>query len=779
MTRRRELFAFAATLGGLVVGFFHESLLGGRVLSPGDVVYVQASFAGLKPPDYEPANRLLMDPVLQFQPWLEFNRAELRAGRLPLWNPFVGCGAPHLANGQSAVFDPFHAIAYFGTLPQALATMAAARLWVAGLGMFLLAHTWGLGAWGRWFAGLTFPFCGFLVAWLLYPVANVAIWMPWVVLATEGVLARPSRGRVAGLAVATACLLLGGHIQTAAHVLLACAGYVAWRRVTSRLGPPLPSRRVVTWIAGVALGVGLAAIQVVPLGFYLSRSPVWGDRLVEKEAFGSLGRPRFLEAVCTALPYAYGSQRRGHPHLAPALGVQNLNESAGGFAGLATLIWLAPLGWSGRRASPRAGFLGGLALVGAAGAFGIPPIANGLRAVPVMDVIDHRRLTLWVGFGLVLLGGVGLDRLAESRPSRRWQLWGACWAAGAFVLLGGALAVARAGPRLLPRALEHYARSAASRPGSDPDLPRRRAERQVHNVVTYLPRYYALAAGQAIVLAGLLATLRRGRCRPGRIRVGLLLLTLTDLLAFGYGLNPAIPPADDRPEVELVARLRRDVPPPARLLAIGDELPPNLFMRYGLIDCRNYDSIEATRSLDWLDPLYEPEPGRPSRTSRRTVTWAGVVRALERLRRAGVAAVVADEPPPEGVFRRVERVGRAWVAWPGGAAEVPAGPHPGEIRIDAASAGDDRRVVVPVTFDPGWAASVDGRVAVVEPDPDGGAFLAVRLPPGTHRLTLRYDPPEVRASIATSGLSLAVVVALGLSAVATRSHAGKNRPRSW
>ena len=33
----------------------------------------------------------------------------LRSGRLPLWNPMAGCGAPHLANGQSAVFDPFHA----------------------------------------------------------------------------------------------------------------------------------------------------------------------------------------------------------------------------------------------------------------------------------------------------------------------------------------------------------------------------------------------------------------------------------------------------------------------------------------------------------------------------------------------------------------------------------------------------------------------------------------------------------------------------------------------
>ena len=75
---------------------------------------------GRRGPAYEPANRLLIDPVLQFQPWLEFNRAMLRSGRLPTWNPMAGCGAPHLANGQSAVFDPFHLIAYLGELPDAL-----------------------------------------------------------------------------------------------------------------------------------------------------------------------------------------------------------------------------------------------------------------------------------------------------------------------------------------------------------------------------------------------------------------------------------------------------------------------------------------------------------------------------------------------------------------------------------------------------------------------------------------------------------------------------------
>ena len=134
MSRRRELYTFMACLALIVGGFFAESLVGGKVLSPADVLFASASFRDVRGSDYVPANRLLIDPVLQFQPWLEFNRTMLRSGRLPLWNSSSGCGAPHLANGQAAVFDPFNAIAYLGRLPEAHGWMAAARLWFARRG---------------------------------------------------------------------------------------------------------------------------------------------------------------------------------------------------------------------------------------------------------------------------------------------------------------------------------------------------------------------------------------------------------------------------------------------------------------------------------------------------------------------------------------------------------------------------------------------------------------------------------------------------------------------
>ena len=781
---RRESLLFAAALAALIAGVFHASLFGGKVLSPGDVVFANASFADSKPPGFEPANRLLMDPVLQFGPWLEFTRAAMRAGHLPLWNPLVGCGAPHLANGQSAVFDPFHLIAYLGTLPEAIAWMAAARLWVAGLGMFTLSWSWGTSRRGRWLSGLSYPFCGFLMVWLMYPVTSVAVWMPWLFLATDRAL-DGRRFAVSGLALAVGFVMLGGHVQTSAHVLLAAGLYAAWRVLTSSvtvsrvprvvLDQCSPDRRehwssttsgTRRWVLGISVGLSLASIEILPLAAYLSRSPVWSDRAVEKLPILKITRPRILDAATTALPYLYGSQRRGHPNLAKALGVHNLNESAGGFAGLATLIWLAPAAWLMRKTNRRVPFLAGLGVFGAMGAFGVFPVANLLRAIPVLDVADNRRLTLWVAFALTALAGAGIDAVPLLSRSRGWVVWSRSWVALAALLVLAAIVVATNGPAIRRKAIEHYARAAASEPGSDPANFRERAERQARLATEFPPRYYGMAAAHLLLLAAMAEGARRATTQASvnRLQIGLITLVLVDLLAFGYDLNPAIPPADDRPDSEVIAYLRREVPPPLRVLAVGAELPPNILMRYGLADVRNYDSIELSRSLAWFDSLYDAEPDRPgTRTSRRTIRWANVERSIERLQLAGVGAIVGASPPPEGVFRRVDRVGRVWIARLDSRAPQTMREGAGQIRVDLR--GDRGQVGwVAETFDPGWKAEVDGRPIATYPHL--GVFLAARVPAGSSRLVFRYDPPEVRIAAWLSLLSLGLI---GLIAVVERT----------
>ncbi len=746
LSPRRELLAFAATLAVVVGSFFAESLVGGRILSSADVLYATRAFQDVRGPAYEPANRLLMDPVLQFQPWIEFNRALIRSGRLPLWNPLSGCGAPHLANGQSAVFDPFQVIAYLGSLPDAYGWMAASRLWFAGLGMFLLARAWGFGAWGRWFSGLAFPFCGFLVVWLLYPVTNVAVWMPWVFLATERVWERPGLRSIGWLALAVGGTLLGGHVQTSAHVLLAVGLYSVAKAFTLRKRGLTP---LLAWSLGVGLGLAIGAVEVIPLGSYLARSPVWGDRELDRKPPWVLSRPRVLDSACIALPSLYGSQRRGQPNLAKALGVHNLNESAGGFAGLATLIWLAPLAWSARRVQPRVTFLTALVVCGFLGAFRLPPVDNILRGLPVLGVTDNRRLGLWVAFGLVALGGIGIDRLANVRESRSWGRWGLVWIVGAVVLLIGAVGVTRFAPQIRAKALAHYATASEATPGADPEVFQARAERQAREALEFVPRYLALASLQGFALAGLLWGVRRGRIGDDVARAVLLGLTLIDLISFGYGLNPAIDRTDDRPIPPVVARLQRVVGDSGRIIGLGTEFPPNTLMRYGLADARNYDSVELRRNLDWLAPLYDPKV--TEQTSRREITWERVLKARFRLYEASVRAVVGPTAPPVGGFDRVEKIGAVWVAWLDSAPIVEVVSPEGHLiesdrepgRMDAmVESRGEANLIFRETFDPGWQATIDGEPVAIFVHL--GTFLAVRVPSGNHRVQFIYDPVEVK-----------------------------------
>ena len=462
------------------------------------------------------------------------------------------------------MFDPFHLIAYLGTVPRALAWMAVGRLWVAGLGMFLLARSWGCGYWGRWFAGLVYPFCGFLIVWLLYPVTPVAIWLPWLLLASDGVLHLPRARRAGMLAVVVGLVIVGGHIQTSAHVLLAAGLFASWRTVTAFASWRDRGRPVLAWAAGIALGLVLGAAQIIPLGYYLAKSPVWGDRQRETKAWWVLSRPRLPDLVCTAFPYIYGSQRRGHPNLARGLGVHNLNESAGGYAGLATLIWLAPLALGKRGRQREVGFLRG---AGRRRGYGRVPSFSGGQSAPrcARSRRDRQPPSLALGrvqfepAGSVRDRCTGPGRHASRDPGSPSGYWGPVfWAGIAFF-------VPRLEPLLRQRAEHHYSDAARAAAQSDLAFYQARGERQVRAALAFLPRYYGLAACELLALAVLaLLSARQGPGLASKLPALLIGLTLIELACFGMGMNPAITPEIQRFVPPLITRLRHRLEPGER-----------------------------------------------------------------------------------------------------------------------------------------------------------------------------------------------------------------------
>ena len=74
------------------------------------------------------------DAFTYFTPYRAFANAALRAGHLPLWNPYLFMGVPFLANPQSAVFYPLHWPWIGLDAAASLKASLALHLWLTALG---------------------------------------------------------------------------------------------------------------------------------------------------------------------------------------------------------------------------------------------------------------------------------------------------------------------------------------------------------------------------------------------------------------------------------------------------------------------------------------------------------------------------------------------------------------------------------------------------------------------------------------------------------------------
>ena len=245
-----------------------------------------------------PAGRVLAggDLFTYFYPyWAEATRA-IRAGRLPLWNPYLFMGVPFLANSQVGMFYPLNWLLWLLLPPhRSLHWSVLLHLWLAGAGIYAYARgSLRLGRLGAWTAGVALSLGGYLGAQVEHINQLQALsWFPWLLLffdrvnhggtenAEKGEKLCALRASVVslpfvGLAAGVGMVLLTGHTQSAFIVLVGLAVYglgpSLWAAVRGRGWRPL-ARRSAVWAGAAAVGVALAAAQLLPT-FQLTRLSV-------------------------------------------------------------------------------------------------------------------------------------------------------------------------------------------------------------------------------------------------------------------------------------------------------------------------------------------------------------------------------------------------------------------------------------------------------------------------------------------------------------------------
>src|SRR2546423_770123 len=75
-------------------------------------------------------------------PVIQYAHESFWRGELPLWNPLSNCGAPYLAQWGTMTLYPFSLIYLLLPLPWSLGLFCLGHLFLAGMGMYWLAHRW-------------------------------------------------------------------------------------------------------------------------------------------------------------------------------------------------------------------------------------------------------------------------------------------------------------------------------------------------------------------------------------------------------------------------------------------------------------------------------------------------------------------------------------------------------------------------------------------------------------------------------------------------------------
>lgn len=266
----RDLLA-VALLWALVLAFFWRIALAGRVLGGGDV-------------------------FTYFYPyWAEATRA-FRAGRLPLWNPYLFLGAPFLANSQVGVFYPLNwPLWLLWPAHRSVHLTIVLHLCLAALNAYVWARVaLRLGRTGAWTVGALFALGGYLGAQVEHvnQLQGLA-WLPLILVLWDRM-----RGVAAffGLVLVIGLVFLAGHAQTAFISLVGLAIYglapALWQGLRGRGWGPA-ARRVAYLAAAAGLGTALAAVQLLPT-WELSRLSVRAGGLPFNERVSFSLSPLYL-----------------------------------------------------------------------------------------------------------------------------------------------------------------------------------------------------------------------------------------------------------------------------------------------------------------------------------------------------------------------------------------------------------------------------------------------------------------------------------------------------
>jgi hypothetical protein len=364
------------------------------------------------------------DGFLQNVPFRVAAAQIVRAGHLPLWDPYIFSGMPLFATAQVGILYPLNW--FYVSCSPATATnlMVVGTYVVAALGAYLYARQIKASVVGAVITSVAWQFGGVAIGQISHiNIVHTAALLPWVLWAAERYAEKGSFKRGALISVFIAIQFFAGHQQTFVNSLLLVSVYLVMMTVTNRE----LRRRYLACFAFITTGLLLAAVQILPTFELLNRSE---RAAATYEFFTSYSLPKRFILTFVA-PYLMGGGD-GRLFRAPYIGPPFYPEMVGYVGVLALMLALTAV-----LVKPdlRTKFWAGVAIICLLLAFGgYAPLYlyKLIYYVPLLNLfrVPARHL-MEVDFALAVLAGRGFTVLSEHRTHLRNR----------FIVLTTALAV--------------------------------------------------------------------------------------------------------------------------------------------------------------------------------------------------------------------------------------------------------------------------------------------------------------------------------------------------
>ena len=212
-----------------------------------------------------PFKNAIPDVPGQLYPWKYLTIQTLKSGQIPLWNPYIFSGTPHLANFQTAVFSPFNLLFFLLPFIDAWSLLILFQYLFAGILTYLLSRELGLSKRGSLLSSIAFSFSGFLVTWGAYGTLGYAIsFLPLALFGGEKILKKKFKF-LPIFVVSLVFSFFSGHIQTSFYLVLATLTYLLVKLLILK-----PDRKtLLVFVLGFILSFILILPQFLPtLKFY-------------------------------------------------------------------------------------------------------------------------------------------------------------------------------------------------------------------------------------------------------------------------------------------------------------------------------------------------------------------------------------------------------------------------------------------------------------------------------------------------------------------------------